>query len=71
MTKVIINPEFGTKEIAVAMGVRMLKNGKLSMQDVLDFTDNEILRTVEDDEVVDAENPDVTADTAEAEVVFA
>jgi hypothetical protein len=59
MSKVIINPEFGTKDVAIQMGVRMLKNPMMSMQDILDFTDNEMLVTVEDEDVSD-ENSDVT-----------
>lgn len=60
MTKVVINPEFGTKEIAVSIGVRMLKNPTLTMADILAITDNEILRTVEVEDV-----------ETEAEVVLA
>jgi hypothetical protein len=59
MSKVIINPEFGTKDVAIQMGVRMLKNPMMSMQDILDFTDNEMLVTVEDEDVSD-ENSVVT-----------
>lgn len=82
MSKVIINPEFGTKDVAIQMGVRMLKNPMMSMQAILDFTDTQMLLTVEDD-VVDAENSDVTAgfvdfdstvtedNYTEAEVTFA
>ena len=64
MAKVVINPEFGTKDVAVAMGVRMLKNSAMSMQDILDFTDNEMLVTVEDEDVSD-ENSVVTAGFAD------
>lgn len=78
MAKVIINPEFGTKDVAIQMGVRMLKSPTMSIQDILDFTDNQVLLTVEDveddnvsvdetetvveDEVVYDENSDVTGD---------
>lgn len=57
---VVLNPEFGSKEVAIALGVRMLKNA-MSMNDILNFIDNEVLVTVAD---TDAE----VTDTAEVEV---
>jgi len=51
---VVINPEFGSAQIAVAMGVRMLKNPLVSMADILNFTDNEVLVNVPDEDVVDS-----------------
>jgi hypothetical protein len=44
----VINPEFGTPEIAVAAGVRMLKNPNLTMSEILNFIDSEMIVEVAD-----------------------
>lgn len=56
---VVLNPEFGSKDVAIALGVRMLKNATMSMNDILNFIDSEMIVTVPDAEVTD---------TAEVEV---
>jgi hypothetical protein len=69
MAKVIINPEFGTADVAIQMGVRMLKSPTMSIQDILDFTDNEVLLTVEDGDV-DSTSDVETETVVEDEVVY-
>jgi hypothetical protein len=48
---VVLNPDFGNREVAVAAGVRMLKNPLVSMAEILEFIDNEVLVNVPDEDV--------------------
>ena len=48
---IVLNPDFGNREVAVALGVRMLKNPTVSMADILNFIDNEVLVNVPDEDV--------------------
>lgn len=48
---VVLNPELGNREVAVAMGVRMLKNSQVTMAQILEFIDSEAIVTVADEDV--------------------
>ena len=48
---IVLNPDFGNREVAVALGVRMLKNPLMSMSEILEFIDNEVLVNVPDEDV--------------------
>jgi len=48
---VVLNPDFGNREVAVALGVRMLKNPLVSMAEILNFIDTEVLVNVPDEDV--------------------
>lgn len=48
---VVLNPELGNREVAVAMGVRMLKNSNVTMAQILEFIDSEVIVTVPDEDV--------------------
>ena len=48
---VVLNPELGNREVAVAMGVRMLKNSQVTMAQILEFIDSEAIVTVPDEDV--------------------
>lgn len=48
---ITLNPELGTRDLVVALGVRMLKNATLSMEDILNFIDNEVIVNVPDEQV--------------------
>ena len=48
---VVLNPDFGNREVAVAMGVRMPKNPLMPMSEILNFIDNEVLVNVPDEDV--------------------
>jgi hypothetical protein len=58
---VVLNPEFGSKDVVIALGVRMLKHATMSMGDILNFIDNEVLVTVKDAEDTDTSEVEVTA----------
>jgi hypothetical protein len=40
---VILNPEFGSQDVAVSMGVRMLKHPTMTMEQILNFIDSEMI----------------------------
>jgi hypothetical protein len=48
---VVLNPDFGNREVAVALGVRMLKNPLMPMSEIMEFIDNEVLVNVPDEDV--------------------
>lgn len=48
---IVLNPDFGNREVAVAAGVRMLKNPLIPMSEIMEFIDNEVLVNVPDEDV--------------------